>query len=113
MAIVYVFAQYIGATIGYRLLQLLTPVNVLNASSGTSGFCVTAPHEDLTGFQTFLLEYIATMVLISLCCAVWDPQNASKQDSIPIKFGLAVFALSFTVVSKDLLLRPTVRIQST
>lgn len=99
MAIVYFFAQLIGATIGYRFLVALTPEKALAFSAGTHGFCQTAPNEDLNEAQAFACEYIATMLLISICCAVWDPRNNTKQDSIPIKFGLAITILSFIFVS--------------
>lgn len=99
MAIIYFFAQLIGATIGYRFIVALTPVKALALSAGQHGFCQTAPHDDLNEAQAFACEYIATMVLISVCCAVWDPRNAKHQDSIPIKFGLTITVLSFIFVS--------------
>ncbi|XP_055306693.1 aquaporin AQPAn.G-like isoform X2 [Sitodiplosis mosellana] len=95
MAILYFFAQIIGATIGYRFLVAITPIKALAQSEGDHGFCQTAPHEDLNEAQAFACEYIATTVLISVCCAVWDPRNSTKQDSIPIKFGLVIAVLSF------------------
>lgn len=102
MAILYVFAQLIGATLGFRLLKALTPTKVFALSSGTYGVCQTAPHADLTEFDAFLIEFIATSVLISICCALWDPRNNTKQDSVPIKFGLAITILSVIFVSNHL-----------
>lgn len=99
MAILYFFAQLIGATIGYRFLVAITPIKAMANSAGTYGFCQTAPHEDLNEFEVFACEYIATTVLISVCCGVWDPKNSNKQDSVPIKFGLVVGVLSFIFVS--------------
>lgn len=99
MAILYLVAQLIGATLGFRLLQALTPSKVFALSNGSFGVCQTAPHEDLNEFSAFMIEYIATSVLISICCALWDPRNATKQDSVPIKFGLAITILSVIFVS--------------
>lgn len=101
MAILYFFAQIFGATIGYRFLVALTPVKALAQSAGANGFCTTAPHEDLNEVEVFVIEYIATTVLISICCAVWDPKNSKYQDSTAIKFGLAIAVLSFIFVSFD------------
>lgn len=99
MAILYFFAQMIGATLGFRLLQALIPEKVLAFSNGDYGVCQTAPHEDLTEMDAFFIEFIATSVLISTCCALWDPRNSTKQDSVPLKFGLAIALLSVIFVS--------------
>lgn len=99
MAILYFFAQMIGALIGYRCLQALTPLKILAQSGGAYGFCQTAPHEDLNDLEAFILEYIATMLLISLCCACWDARNSKNQDSVALKFGLAICILSIAFVS--------------
>lgn len=99
MAILYFFAQLFGAVIGYRCLLALTPLKVVDKSSGSFGFCATAPHEDVTEIEAFVLEFVATMVLITLCCGVWDHRNSKNQDSVPLKFGLAIFILSVIFVS--------------
>lgn len=95
MAVLYFFAQLIGATLGYRFLVALTPTKALKNSAGDFGFCQTAPNEDLNEIEAFACEYIATTVLIFVCCAVWDPRNSTKQDSIPLKFGLVIIVLSY------------------
>lgn len=99
MAIVYFFAQLIGAVIGYRLLKALTPDEVYEKSCGKYGFCATGPHDSINEFQAFFIEFIATTVLITVCCAVWDPRNAKHQDSVPLKFGSVITFLSFAFVS--------------
>lgn len=101
MAIIYFFAQLIGAILGYRLIQALTPLNILEMSinKGDYGFCATGPSPDVTTFQAFFIEYFATTVLISLCCSVWDPRNAKNQDSTPLKFAVAIVILSHIFVS--------------
>lgn len=100
MAIVYVIAQVTGAILGMGLLKLLTPPNIfLPEGHIGAGTCSTVPHVDLTEAQVFFLEFFSTMVLITVCCASWDPRNAHLQDSVAIKFGLTVALLSITVVS--------------
>lgn len=99
MAILYLLAQLIGATLGFRLLKALTPTKIFAMSTGAYGVCQTGPHEDLTELDAFLIEFIATSALISICCALWDPRNNTKQDSVPVKFGLAITILSVIFVS--------------
>lgn len=100
MAIAYVIAQVAGATMGFGLLILLTPDSIFRPE-GTigAGVCSTVPRPELTTVQVFFLEYFATTILITLCCASWDPRNAHLQDSVAMKFGFAVSVLSMTVVS--------------
>lgn len=99
MAFLYFLAQLIGATLGFRLLKALTPTKVFALSSGSYGVCQTAPHEDLTEIDAFVIEFIATSVLISICCALWDNRNKNAQDSAAIRFGLALTILSVIFVS--------------
>lgn len=99
MGILYFIAQMIGAVLGYRLLQALTPTEVFAQSYGQCGMCQTAPNDRINEVNAFIMEYIATMALISLCCAVWDPRNSKNQDSSPLKFGLAITVLSIIFVS--------------
>lgn len=100
MAFVYVIAQCLGAFMGYGLLVTLTPTNIMQASGNS--VCVTKPHAFVTMPQAFLIEFIATATLIWFCCSIWDPRNAKSQDSIPLRFGLAVAGLASATVSKSL-----------
>lgn len=106
MAIAYFLAQIIGALLGYWLIRVLTPFNILElgVNKGDYGFCATGPGPDVNIFQAFCIEYFATTILISLCCAVWDPKNAKYQDSTPLKFGLAIIVLSHIFVSNFIFL---------
>lgn len=91
MAVLYVIAQFIGAFMGYGLLTVLTPTIILQ-SSGPS-FCVTQPGELVTIPQALCVEFIATGTLIWLCCAIWDPRSKNSQDSVSIRFALALAGL--------------------
>lgn len=94
MACVYFVAQMLGAFMGYGLLMVVTPADVLKPLGFEGpGLCVTAPHPDISPFQAVAMEYIATTILILICGGVWDPRNAQHQDSIPLKFGFAITAI--------------------
>lgn len=90
-AAVYFAAEMCGAVLGFALLKWTT-------STDDSGFCVTAVHPELTEAQGVIIEFIATALLILVCCACWDPRNAHNSDSLPLKFGFAVGALAITFV---------------
>lgn len=89
MAGLYIIAQFVGAFMGYGLLIILTPQQIMKES-----FCVTKPNPMLNAFQAFGVEFIGTSALIWICCAIWDPRNAKSHDSVPIRFGFVIVALS-------------------
>jgi len=97
LACMYVVAQFLGAIVGFGVLRLLTPTSIFHPE-GSTGTCSPSPNPALSGAQIFFFEYFATTVLISMCCAAWDPRNAMNQDSLPIKFGLAT-SIPFIAVS--------------
>lgn len=99
MALAYVLAQCTGAFMGYGLLITLTPDNLIEKTSGS--FCVTKPHLSVSLQNAFLIEFIATATLIWFCCGVWDPRNQKSQDSVPLRFALAVAGLSSATVSTE------------
>lgn len=89
MSCLYILAQFLGAFLGYGLLKLATPASIF-----VPGICQTLPAKHLNDFQAFLIEFCATTILILVCCGVWDPRSAKNTDSIPLKFGFTVAALS-------------------
>ncbi|KAJ8684016.1 hypothetical protein QAD02_019808, partial [Eretmocerus hayati] len=94
-ALVYIIGQTAGGIIGYALLKMLTPSGLLWAGSPdeSSSFCVTQLSERLSVPQGFFAEVLATGLLVFMWCAAVDARNSSSQDSIGIRFGLAVAAL--------------------
>ncbi|XP_052888198.1 uncharacterized protein LOC128296751 [Anopheles moucheti] len=95
MALAYGVAQCIGAFMGYGILKLLTPGDVFEtALAHGAGFCVTQPNSAISNMQAVGIEFVATMVLILVCCGVWDPRNAKHHDSVALKFGFTVGALA-------------------
>lgn len=101
VALVYFVAEMLGALAGYGLLKWLIPRHIEAQTMGDSydGMCVTVLHTDFSEWHGVVVEFIATGVLILLCCACWDPRNAQQTDSLPLKFGFAVTTLSITFVS--------------
>lgn len=84
---------------GFGLLKVLTPAAHFGQGDGaTVGHCMTMPHPDVTVAQAVGVEFVATMVLILVCCGVWDPRNVHTHDSVGLRFGLAITALAITTV---------------
>lgn len=103
MASLYFIAQIFGAFMGYGLLLVITPSHIFSPDNDLIGVCVTRPHESLSPIQAVAIEYLATTILIALCCGCWDPRNADKQDTIPLKFGFALVSIGCLVVSGKLM----------
>lgn len=98
MALAYVVAQILGAFIGYGLLKASIPEDAICSTITPKGACLTMLADSLTPGQGVLIEFLITCVLIFICCGVWDPRNTNFQDSVAIRFGLAVACLSLTAV---------------
>ncbi|XP_058053743.1 aquaporin-like isoform X1 [Anopheles bellator] len=95
MALAYAVAQCIGGFMGYGVLKILTPAAVFDvAKENGAGFCVTQPNGLISHLQATGIEFVATMVLILVCCGVWDPRNAKHHDSVALKFGFTIGALA-------------------
>lgn len=97
MAFIYFVGQMLGAFIGYGLLKALLPTSTFEVPNG---LCVTVPHTLVSSPQAFGIEFVATSILIIVCCGVWDPRNAKHHDSVAIRFGLAVACLACAAVSR-------------
>lgn len=89
LGICYAIVQIMGAVVGYGVLIALAPIDMR-----VYGICVTSPHLGLNNVQAMFIEVILTGALSLLNCGVWDSVNQHKQDSVPIKFGLAIIGLS-------------------
>ncbi|KAK9746939.1 Major intrinsic protein [Popillia japonica] len=102
IGIVYVVAQFSGATLGFGLIKLLLPdiyveteyVNNANITVTRHGLCTTVPHPQISTFQAIGIEAVTTAVLILVCCSVWDKRNANNTDAISVKFGLVIAGIA-------------------
>ncbi|CAL7942444.1 unnamed protein product [Xylocopa violacea] len=94
MCVLYIGAQCLGALMGYSLLTVITPSQLIYADpSNKDSFCMTDIHEKLTVFQGVVAELIATGILVFFACGLWDIRNANNSDSVPIRFGFCVAVL--------------------
>ncbi|XP_076180852.1 aquaporin-like [Ptiloglossa arizonensis] len=100
MTVLYIFSQCIGSMIGFGLLKVITPSDLILASSTASAdsFCITNIHNDLNDLQGFLTEVLATGILVFFACGLWDHRNASNTDSASMRFGLCVAALCMAFI---------------
>uniref|UniRef100_A0A336LPE3 CSON015249 protein n=1 Tax=Culicoides sonorensis TaxID=179676 RepID=A0A336LPE3_CULSO len=94
MSVIYVVGQCIGGFMGFGLLKLVTPSFAFERPEGHAGVCTTVPAAQINDFQAVVVEFMATAVLILVCCGVWDPRNAKNSDSIPLRFGFTIAALA-------------------
>lgn len=96
LACIYFMAQMLGGFMGFGLLKLVIPRNIFNPTNSTEGpgLCTTMPHEDVSNIQALTIEFVATTVLILVCCAVWDERNAHLHDSVALRFGFVIFMLA-------------------
>lgn len=89
LGIVYTIVQCLGAIVGYGLLDALTSMEL-----SVGSICVTKPYYGQSILQSLFIEVAITVILMLVNCAVWDPVNKEKQESVPIKFGLTILGLS-------------------
>ncbi|CAH0557414.1 unnamed protein product [Brassicogethes aeneus] len=87
---VYFIAQFLGALTGYGLLMVITPLKYYDVP----GHCMTLPNPELETWQAVTCEFLLTFVLIVAACATWDTRNENSLDSVSIRFGLLIAALS-------------------
>lgn len=97
--IIYFVAQILGGFMGFGVLKAVTPSEWMQVAAGANGICSTVPAASVSPIQAVALEFLITMVLILVCCGVWDPRNANHHDSVPVRFGLAVACLALVGVS--------------
>lgn len=92
----YVIAQFIGATLGYGVLMIITPKELFNDGNpnSTAGLCVTVVHPGISIVQATLIEILCTSFILCAACATWDPRCAHTTDSTAIRFGFSVVAIS-------------------
>ncbi|XP_031829541.1 aquaporin AQPcic-like [Nomia melanderi] len=100
MTVVYIVSQCIGALVGYGLLRLITPVELVFATTPetASNFCTTQVNDKLSTVQGFIAEALATGILVLFACGLWDHRNTKNSDSAPIRFGLCVAVLCIVFI---------------
>ncbi|KAF7382356.1 aquaporin AQPAea-like isoform X1 [Vespula maculifrons] len=92
----YIVAQFIGATLGYGALKIVTPPELFHDGNpnSTVGLCVTVVHPGISIVQAILIEVLCTSFILCAACATWDPRCSHTTDSTAIRFGFSVVAIS-------------------
>ncbi|XP_071638692.1 aquaporin AQPAe.a-like isoform X1 [Temnothorax longispinosus] len=100
MAGFYIIAQCLGALIGFGLLKLVTPANLMHNGAGDPSvpFCMTDINKEITVGHGIAAEALATGVLAFFACGSWDSRNAKNSDSMALKFGLCVTVLCLAFI---------------
>ena len=100
MAALYTCAQCVGSLLGYGLLKLITPSTLLYSTSlaKAGSFCTTDVYHGLKANQGFLVEILATAVLVLFACGLWDYRNVKNTDSVSIRFGLCIAVLCMVFI---------------
>ncbi|CAH1113824.1 unnamed protein product [Psylliodes chrysocephalus] len=88
---IYISGQILGALTGFGLVKAITTTKL---NSSTLGACSPSPAAHLSVFQVFLVEFLLTLILIWVCCAIWDSRNSNNTDSISLRLGLTVAGLA-------------------
>ena len=97
MCLFYIVSQCVGALLGYSLLKVITPDQLIYSTDPNqrSDFCMTTIHPGLTTLRGFMGEFIATAILVLFACGLWDCRNVHNTDSAPLRFGLCIAVLCF------------------
>ncbi|KAJ8935464.1 hypothetical protein NQ318_007567, partial [Aromia moschata] len=74
--------------------QAVTPATLLKPRfNETVGLCSPNFNSNITPVQAMLVEFILSLILVWVCCALWDSRNVGKDDSLAIRLGLTVAGL--------------------
>ncbi|KAG5898936.1 hypothetical protein JTB14_004660 [Gonioctena quinquepunctata] len=102
---IFFVGQILGALLGFGLLKAVTPdhllgnVYVTNTTTGELikqgvGVCSPMVNPAISPAQGFLVEFLISLILVFICCGVWDARNSDKHDSVSIRFGLTIAVLA-------------------
>ncbi|CAG4915037.1 unnamed protein product [Colias eurytheme] len=89
LGIGYVIAQCLGAIVGYGLLIVVSPIDLVPGA-----ICTTQPHIGQEPYQALIVEIMLSAALGFINCAVWDPLNEDKSEANSLKFGFTIAAFS-------------------
>lgn len=87
-ALLYVLSQCVGGIVGMQAVLFMQPDNL------TTEFCVSQLEPGVHPLKGVAVEAIFTSILALLACSSFDQRNANKLDSNPIRFGIAIIALT-------------------
>lgn len=78
---------------------MITPAQHLYVNATATGVCSPGINPGITAGQAVFVEFLISLILVLVCCGVWDSRNNAKHDSVPIRFGLAIAVLAMAAVS--------------
>ncbi|KAL9979977.1 hypothetical protein ACROYT_G008504 [Oculina patagonica] len=84
-ALFFIVAQCVGAICGAAIVYAITP----SQSIGSLG--VTAPANDVSTSQAFVIELVLTFILVFVIFAVTDPSRGMAGYGVPLAIGICVF----------------------
>lgn len=87
MMLFYMLAQFIGAFIGIALSFAVAP--------STTNLCLSYGSSEM---KIFGVELFATIFLLFTYCAAWDTRSENAYDTLPLRVGFIIAALSFATV---------------
>ncbi|KAH8253548.1 hypothetical protein KR032_005954 [Drosophila birchii] len=96
LLLMYVACQVLGAGVGYLILMLVLPQEVVDRSQ--PAVCLSQPLHSLSSMQIVGIECLLTSVYMLGWCALWDVRNGRFLDSVSLRMGLLVTACSFAGV---------------
>lgn len=87
-------AIFKSSYINWRLFyfQIVVPTN-------STSICTADPNKNLTEVEIMVIEFLLSLLLVWVCCGLWDSRNKNNTDGISIKLGLTVTGLIFSGVS--------------
>lgn len=100
---IYFVGQMLGGILGFGLLMSATPSELMgnNAYVNTTEGLIKLPGACSPGLsplispgQGLIVEFLISLILVLICCGVWDSRNSDKHDSVSIRFGLTIAVLA-------------------
>ncbi|CAH1185864.1 unnamed protein product [Phyllotreta striolata] len=95
---IYFVGQFLGALLGFGLLWVVTPDvhlgNQMVFGVKQPGVCSPVVSPNISAGQACFVEFLLTLILVLVCCGVWDARNRDKHDSVSLRLGLAVAVLA-------------------
>lgn len=92
---IFIVGQMLGGLAGFGLIKAVTPADILKPKLNESvGLCSPNFHGTLSPLQALVVEFLLSLILVWVCCSLWDSRNREKNDSTPIRLGLTIAGLA-------------------
>ncbi|KAJ8976589.1 hypothetical protein NQ317_004687 [Molorchus minor] len=92
---IFIIGQMLGGLAGFGLIKAVTPIDLVKPKFNESvSLCSPSFNPTLTPIQAMLVEFLLSLMLVLVCCAIWDSRNDGNTDSLSIRLGLTVAGLA-------------------